>query len=225
MLVTDHDNHGSMGDDERLDALFRAYRQACPDPEPSADFMPRLWLKIEARERVPLLNRGSDTHPINEFFREKDQRLRADGGIGQAERSQLHHMWRRAITHRLHLPTRTRDYLRKIVLMIDRTGKESEFQRIRVIGYTRTEDSFLPSAFDELDRGRCWYQCANVVRGQLRQLRHHLHCSGFCPQSSQRWRIFVAVGDGQSRVRKECRPIDSVRASWKPVTWKPGTGR
>ena len=55
MLLTDHDNHGSMGDDERLDALFRAYRQACPDPEPSADFMPRLWQKIEARERAPLL--------------------------------------------------------------------------------------------------------------------------------------------------------------------------
>jgi hypothetical protein len=55
MLLTDHDNHGSMGDDERLDALFRAYRQACPDPEPSPDFMPRLWQKIEARERVPLL--------------------------------------------------------------------------------------------------------------------------------------------------------------------------
>jgi hypothetical protein len=55
MLLTDHDNHGSMGDDERLDALFRAYRQAVPDPEPSADFMPRLWQKIEARERVPLL--------------------------------------------------------------------------------------------------------------------------------------------------------------------------
>jgi hypothetical protein len=55
MLLNDHDNHGSMGDGERLDALFRAYRQACPDPEPSADFMPRLWQKIEARERVPLL--------------------------------------------------------------------------------------------------------------------------------------------------------------------------
>ena len=55
MLLTDQDNRGSMGDDERLDALFRAYRQACPDPEPSADFMPRLWQKIEARERVPLL--------------------------------------------------------------------------------------------------------------------------------------------------------------------------
>ncbi|MBI2680276.1 MAG: hypothetical protein HYX25_04620 [Candidatus Solibacter usitatus] len=55
MLLTDHEDHGSMGDDARLDALFRAYRQAVPDPEPSADFMPRLWQKIEARERVPLL--------------------------------------------------------------------------------------------------------------------------------------------------------------------------
>ena len=30
-------------DDEKLDALFRAYRDACPAPEPSANFMPKLW--------------------------------------------------------------------------------------------------------------------------------------------------------------------------------------
>jgi hypothetical protein len=42
-----------MGDDEkRLDALFQTYRKACPDPEPSANFMPQLWQKIEARERT-----------------------------------------------------------------------------------------------------------------------------------------------------------------------------
>ena len=40
--------HG--GGDERLDQLFRAYRNACPDPEPRADFMPRLWQRIEARQ-------------------------------------------------------------------------------------------------------------------------------------------------------------------------------
>lgn len=39
------------GDDEKLDALFRAYRDACPAPEPGPDFMPRLWERIEARQR------------------------------------------------------------------------------------------------------------------------------------------------------------------------------
>src|SRR5438093_10337686 len=39
-------------DDAQLDALFQAYRAAYPDPEPGPDFMPRLWQKIEARERV-----------------------------------------------------------------------------------------------------------------------------------------------------------------------------
>jgi hypothetical protein len=33
----------------KLGGLLAAYRQACPDPEPSSDFMPRLWQKIEAR--------------------------------------------------------------------------------------------------------------------------------------------------------------------------------
>jgi hypothetical protein len=41
-----------MGSEEvRLDALFQAYRASCPDPEASANFMPQLWQKIEARER------------------------------------------------------------------------------------------------------------------------------------------------------------------------------
>ncbi len=31
----------------RLDRLFRAYREACPDPEPSVNFMPLLWERIE----------------------------------------------------------------------------------------------------------------------------------------------------------------------------------
>ncbi|HLH42475.1 MAG TPA: hypothetical protein VKV74_05790 [Bryobacteraceae bacterium] len=34
---------------ENLDALWAEYRDACPDPEPSAQFMPMLWQKIEAR--------------------------------------------------------------------------------------------------------------------------------------------------------------------------------
>ncbi|HUQ94824.1 MAG TPA: hypothetical protein VM120_24305 [Bryobacteraceae bacterium] len=37
----------------KLDDLFRAYRQACPDLEGSANFMPNLWRKIEARQAVP----------------------------------------------------------------------------------------------------------------------------------------------------------------------------
>jgi hypothetical protein len=40
--------HGST--DDQLDQLFRAYRDACPTPEPRADFMPRLWRRIEARQ-------------------------------------------------------------------------------------------------------------------------------------------------------------------------------
>lgn len=38
----------------RLEALFAAYRQACPDPEPSRNFMPGLWQKIEVAQGVPV---------------------------------------------------------------------------------------------------------------------------------------------------------------------------
>ncbi len=38
--------------DGRLDALFAAYREACPEPEVSPDFMPRLWARIESRQRT-----------------------------------------------------------------------------------------------------------------------------------------------------------------------------
>jgi hypothetical protein len=41
--------HGS-SDDERLDALFREFATACPDRDPSANFMPKLWQQIEARQ-------------------------------------------------------------------------------------------------------------------------------------------------------------------------------
>jgi len=37
-------------DEQRLDALFQAYRDACPTPEASANFMPNLWQRIEARQ-------------------------------------------------------------------------------------------------------------------------------------------------------------------------------
>jgi hypothetical protein len=34
-----------------LDRLFRAYRESQPDPDPSANFMPELWRRIEERQR------------------------------------------------------------------------------------------------------------------------------------------------------------------------------
>lgn len=37
------------GFNEQLDRLLKAYREACPDPEPSSGFMPRVWQKVEAR--------------------------------------------------------------------------------------------------------------------------------------------------------------------------------
>ena len=38
-----------MSDDSKLDQLFQSYRDACPEVEPSANFMPHLWQKIESR--------------------------------------------------------------------------------------------------------------------------------------------------------------------------------
>jgi hypothetical protein len=37
-------------EDQKLNALFRAYRNACPDPEASPNFMPTLWARIESRQ-------------------------------------------------------------------------------------------------------------------------------------------------------------------------------
>lgn len=37
--------------DAELDALLHAYRDAIPDPEPSANFMPELWRRIDERQR------------------------------------------------------------------------------------------------------------------------------------------------------------------------------
>lgn len=36
--------------EQRLDALFRAYAEACGSPEPGPNFMPQLWQRIEARQ-------------------------------------------------------------------------------------------------------------------------------------------------------------------------------
>jgi len=44
--------------DKKLDALFTEYRSACPDPEPSADFMPAMWKRIEASRRFPCSDTG-----------------------------------------------------------------------------------------------------------------------------------------------------------------------
>ena len=37
--------------DANLDTLFRAYRDACQAPAPSANFMPEIWRRIEERQR------------------------------------------------------------------------------------------------------------------------------------------------------------------------------
>lgn len=36
-------------DESQLDDLFQNYRAACPDVEPSANFMPGVWRQIESR--------------------------------------------------------------------------------------------------------------------------------------------------------------------------------
>ncbi|MCS6952816.1 MAG: hypothetical protein RMK57_00055 [Bryobacterales bacterium] len=38
--------------ERQLDELFAAYRQACPDPEPTASFVPGVWRLIEGRREA-----------------------------------------------------------------------------------------------------------------------------------------------------------------------------
>jgi hypothetical protein len=38
--------------ERKLASLWVKYREACPDPEPSPEFMPQLWERIEARRRA-----------------------------------------------------------------------------------------------------------------------------------------------------------------------------
>jgi hypothetical protein len=45
------DGNNQGGRDADLEALLQAYREACPAPEPSANFMPAIWRRIEERER------------------------------------------------------------------------------------------------------------------------------------------------------------------------------
>jgi len=37
---------------DKLDTLWAEYRAACPDPDPSASFLPRMWQRIEARRNA-----------------------------------------------------------------------------------------------------------------------------------------------------------------------------
>lgn len=41
--------------DDKLDALWVEYREACPDPDPAPDFMPRLWQQIDKRRSANAL--------------------------------------------------------------------------------------------------------------------------------------------------------------------------
>jgi hypothetical protein len=38
--------------EDKLDSLWGEYREAIPDPEPSAQFMPQLWQRIDASRNV-----------------------------------------------------------------------------------------------------------------------------------------------------------------------------
>ena len=40
--------------DDRWESLATAYREACPDPDASPDFMPKLWGKIDARRNTSI---------------------------------------------------------------------------------------------------------------------------------------------------------------------------
>ena len=41
---------GDWGAEDELSALFAAYREACPEVEASANFLPGIWQKIEGRQ-------------------------------------------------------------------------------------------------------------------------------------------------------------------------------
>jgi hypothetical protein len=47
----DYQQEDENGADDRLSQLFSAYREAMPDPEPSVNFTPAMWAKIEQREK------------------------------------------------------------------------------------------------------------------------------------------------------------------------------
>jgi hypothetical protein len=45
------ENSRNSAQDQRLNELFLAYREACVEPEAGVNFMPGLWARVEARER------------------------------------------------------------------------------------------------------------------------------------------------------------------------------
>jgi len=45
----------STRDEARLDAVLHMYRSACDPVEPSVNFMPRLWERIESRRKFSIL--------------------------------------------------------------------------------------------------------------------------------------------------------------------------
>jgi hypothetical protein len=55
MITDDHQFEGSQPESRQLDELFARYRAACPDVEPSTNFMPALWQRIEKRGSVSTL--------------------------------------------------------------------------------------------------------------------------------------------------------------------------
>jgi len=50
MMIPNNPMEPENSNELRLDRMFRAYRDACPIPEASANFMPALWARIEARQ-------------------------------------------------------------------------------------------------------------------------------------------------------------------------------
>lgn len=46
----------SIQNERELDSLFSSYRETLPDMDGSAEFMPKLWQAIEARQRFGLLS-------------------------------------------------------------------------------------------------------------------------------------------------------------------------
>ena len=53
IMISNRPMEQGNSDETRLDELFRAYRAACDDAvaaEPSANFVPNMWARIDARE-------------------------------------------------------------------------------------------------------------------------------------------------------------------------------
>ena len=54
-MASEFKNRAEMNGPElppEIQAMFASYRDAMPDPEPGAQFMPQLWTSIESRRKV-----------------------------------------------------------------------------------------------------------------------------------------------------------------------------